>query len=303
MSCNKKIIFCLTVILVFFSEAYSQTNEQTSLTEDPEVIFNKGLKELQNDNINNAINELEKLLSYNTVNPNYYVYLGYLYYVQGSYDDAISVLDKAILINPHIIISHLLLGEMHYQLKNILKSREEFDKVIQLNPNIKLAHIRLYELFKDNNPEKANVHYLKIFQLPPTKLERLLPDVDKIGDIKLPFNKNFIVLKDIRIEEKLNRNLAENIFEENVKSTNEQATNAQKIIVSVKKKGTPFRVNLNFFQNPFKSFDKEKFFIKLVEIVFVGIFLFVYSLVLRKGEREFKKMVLSQYRITTIKKE
>lgn len=290
-------VLCLLLVFPFPGPA-QDTNSALSASNDPELIFNRGLNELRSGKINNAIVELEKLLSYNTVNPHYYVYLGYLYYVQGNFDSAVDVLEKAVLISPQILITHILLGEISYQMKNILKSRQEFEKVIALNPDVKLAHIRLYELFKDNNPEKANTYYLKIFQLPPTKLEKFLPDIEKIGDIKIPFNKNFILLKDIRLEEKLNNNITDKIFDEAVRNTNEQ-----KIIVSVRKAGRAFGIGLGFFRSPFKNFDKEKFFIKLVEVVFIGLFLFVYSLFLRKGEREFKKMVLSQYRITTIKKE
>lgn len=293
-----KTILCLLIFLfitIKIQLAQELTNAMNQ-SDDPDFIFHQGLKELQNNNINNAIVELEKLMNRNTVNPNYYIYLGYLYYVQGDYDKAINVLHKSLSLNSSILINHILLGEIYYQMKNILQAREEFERVIELNPEVKLAHIRLYELFKDNNPEKANVHYLKIFQLPPTKLEKFLPDLETIGDIQLSLNKDFMALKDMKLDDKLNKNIVEKIFEENIQNTNQE-----KIIVTVKK--DKFKINFNFFLNPFKNFDNEKFFIKFVEIVFIGAFLLIYNFYQKRSEKEFKKVVLTQYRMTTIKKE
>ncbi|MBU1075969.1 MAG: tetratricopeptide repeat protein [Spirochaetes bacterium] len=283
---------------ILFSQS---TNINISVTsENPDTIFNNGLKELQNNNIDQATALLEKLLSYNTKNPDYYIYLGYLYYRHGNYEKAKEVLNTALEFDDKLIASHILLGEIHYQLNDILKARNEFEKVITLNSKIKLAHIRLYELFKDNNPAKANDHYLKIFQLPATKLEKLLPNIDQIGDITLPFNKSVMVLKDIILDKKIKKSdtVLDEIFDETTVKTDKE-----KIIVSVKDKKINFKMDFNFLLNPLKNFDKDKFFVKLIELIFVSIFLFIYSFFQRKREKKYERIVLNQFRLTTPKKE
>jgi len=292
------------IILMFFmtSVLFSQTNVNTNSTNisfnDPDVIFNNGLKELQKGNVEKAISLLEELLSYNTDNPNYYIYLGYLYYRQFRYDKALKVLSKAVSLNEEMLIAHILLGEIYYQMNNILEARNEYTKVIEMNPNIKQAHIRLYELLKESNPEKANEHYLKIFQLPPTRLEQFLPDIDKIGNIKLPFNKSILIIKDSKIEKNIHKgtNILNEIF---YSGTN--ITNKEKIIVSVKK--NKFAFDFKFLLKPFKNFDKERFYTKIIEFIFISIFLIIYSFIQRKKSKAMEKVVYTQYRITNISKE
>ncbi len=217
---------------------------------DPDAIFNNGLKELQKGNISEAIGLLEKLLSYNTQNPDYYIYLGYLYYKQGNYDEAVNVLNKSLEFDDMLLVPHILLGEIHYQLNNILEARNEFEEVININSSIKRAHIRLYELYKYNNTAKANEHYLKIFHLPATKLEKFLPGIEKIGSIPLAFKKDVLILKDNIMNEKIrNVKLPDEILKDaSVKSNSEQ------IIISVNNKGK--KINFKFLLNPFKNFNK-----------------------------------------------
>ena len=222
MQIIKNLSYFLLLIILLNSALLAQTNNNIPITGSPESIFNQGLKQLQKGNINEAIHLLEKLTDYNTQNPNYYIYLGYCHYVAGNYDQAVTVLNKSLEFNSNSLITHLILGEIYYQLNKIVVSREEFKKVVEMNDNIKLAHIRLYELYKDNNPTEANSHYIKIFQLPTTKIERFLPDIDKIGDITIPFNDNLVVLKDNNLERKIqtSKDMIDKIFQENVNSTN-----------------------------------------------------------------------------------
>ena len=296
---NKLILIPILVIL-FCSNLYQQNTNVVIMPDDPDTIFNNGLKELQKGNIPNAISLLEKLLSYNTGNPDYYIYLGYLYYVQGNYDKAVEVIKKSLEIDDYLVIGHILLGEIYYEKNNILEARNEFEKVIQINLKVKLAHIRLYELFKNNNPTKANKHYLEIFRLPQTKLEKFLPGIEKIGNINLPFNKNILVLKDTILSKKIIKD--EKILDEIFKDSTEKS-NKQKIIISIKDKKFNFNLNFNFLLNPLINFDKEKFYSKIIELIFISIFLLIYSFFQRKKEKKLERVVLNQYRVSNMQKE
>ncbi len=301
------------LVVVFYSKLYSQitnsqlTNVISTNTQDiipgtadegHDAVFNRGLKELQKGNLSKAISLLEKLLSYNTANPDYYIYLGYLYYKQFNYDKAVDVLNRSLGFDDDLLVSHILLGEIYYQMNSILKARTEFEEVISINPKVKLAHIRLYELFKNNNPIKANEHYLQIFHLNKTKLEKFLPDIDKIGSITLRFNKNVLILKDSII----NRKLQKDRLIEEILGDSSDRSDKEKIIVSVKNKKFKLNLNFGFLLNPFKKFDKEKFYIKIIELIFVSIFLFIYSFFQRKKEKRLERIVLNQYRVSTVRR-
>ncbi len=301
-------IFILLSVLVFINNIlFSQntnlqsTNQQNTNLQsinaaaakgDPDIIFNNGLKELQKGNISEAIGLLEKLLSYNTSNPDYYIYLGYLYYKQGNYDEAVDILNKSLDYDDKLLVPHILLGEIYYQLNNILEARNEFEEVININSSIKRAHIRLYELYKYNNTAKANEHYLKIFHLPTTKLEKFLPGIEKIGSIPLAFKKDVLILKNAAINKKIRSvELPDEILKDaSVKSNNEQ------IIISVNNKGKKININLKFLLNPFKNFNKEKFYIKVIEFIFISIFLFICSIFQRRKVKKLERVVLNQYR-------
>lgn len=300
-SLNPRILISIAIamLILFCNTLYAQDTNAVIIPDDPDIIFNNGLKELQKGNIPNAISLLEKLLSYNTENPDYYIYLGYLYYVQGNYDKAVEVIKRSLKIDDDLVIGHILLGEIYYEKNNILEARNEFEEVIQIDPKVKLAHIRLYELFKNNNPSKANKHYLEIFPLPQTKLENFLPGIEKIGDINLPFNKNILVLKDTLLNNK--KNIKEKkILDEIFKDLTEKS-NKQKIIISIKDK--KFNFNFKFLLNPLKNFSKEKFYSKIIELVFISIFLLIYSFFQRKKEKKLERIVLNQYRVSNIQKE
>ena len=295
-------ILIILFILVFFSlgQVFSQETNQTNTVppaDDPDTIFNNGLKELQKGNILKSISLLEKLLSHNTENPDYYIYLGYLYYRQFHYNKAVEVLNKSIEINDELLVSHILLGEIYYQMNKILKARNEFEKVNSINPKIKLAHNRLYHLFKDNNPSKANEHYLTIFQLPQTKLEKFLPDIDKVGNIRLPFNKSVLITKDIIIDTKIEN---DNKILDKILESSSHGSGNEEIIVSVKKSRFNLNLDFNFLLNPLKNFDKEKFYIKIIEFIFISIFLFIYSIFQKRKVKKLERIVLNQYRVSSI---
>ncbi len=284
-------VFMLISITVLSAE----TNVSNELT--PEKIFQKAIESLNNGDIDTAIFQLEKLLSYNPQSKDYYEYLGYLYFVQGSYQKSIKTMEKTLQIDPNSIIAHLVLGEIFYQQNEIVKAREVYSRLVQIEPDIKIAHIRLYELLKSNNPKEANKHYLKVFQLPPTRIEKYLPELKNINNIILP--KKIGIIKDLGIEKKIKvkEEFLKNIFSETEKQTN---IPSKSVILSIKKrKGFKLQFNFKSLSSPFKNFDKEKFYVKLVEIVIVTLIFITYSIVTRKKREMLKKVVVSNYRISS----
>ncbi len=288
------LLMLINSTICFGNTNTAVTNNGTKNFNDPDKIFYEGLNKARNKKTKEAIALLESLLNYNTENINYYAYLGYLEYVEGNYDKAVSVLKRALEIDENLLIAHIILGEIYYQMNDIVKARESFEKVINLNPNIKLAHIRLYELFKNNNLEVANKHYLKIFQLPSTKIEAFLPDIKKIGSLNLISNKNKVLLKDIGIDKKIK--VKEDVIEKILNTSEEVSNKKQQVIVKIKKKKFDFNLNLDFISSPFKNFDIDKFYVKLVEFILVSIFLIIYTIIKSRKEKALSNVVLNHFR-------
>jgi len=292
----KYLILCQILVIchLIYGENNNGTNEIT-----PEKIFKKAIESINYGNIDNAIVQFEKLLTFNPQGEDYYEYLGYLYFVQGSYQKSIEMMKKVLNVEPNSIIAHLVLGEIFYQQNEIVNAREIYTELVQIEPNIKIAHIRLYELLKNNNPKKANKHYLKVFQLPPTKIEKYLPKIEDIGDISVIPPKNIVLIKDLGIEKKIKvkEDFIKNIFSETEKQTNfpEKA-----VILRVKKhKRINLKFNFKFFSSPFKNLDKEKFYVKLVEVIVVSIVLIFYSIITKRKREMLKRIVVSNYRISS----
>ena len=74
------------------------------------------------------------------------------------------------------------------------------------------------------------------------------------------------------------------------------------IITTVKNNKFNLNLNFSFLTNPFTNLDKENFSIKLIEFIIVSIFLFIFNMFQRKSEKGFYRVVLSQYRVSTVQK-
>lgn len=299
-----KFPFFIVIFFIFFyngigiAETNSMsTNMINENINNADKIFYEGLNKAKEGKTTEAIKLLESLLQYNTDNISYYLYLGYLEYVAGNYDKAKDVLLKSLNINGNLVISHLILGEIYYELNDIIKAREEFEKVVSINDNVKIAHIRLYELYKNNNPVIANKHYIKIFQLPPTKIEQFLPDIKKIGSLNLNKNNEKILLKDIGIDKKIKK--IDKVTIANILNENEEKTNKkEEVIVKVKKNKFKFNISFDLLSAPFKNFDLSKFYVKLVEFIIITIFLIIYNIIKNRREKSLNNVVLNHFRIT-----
>jgi tetratricopeptide (TPR) repeat protein len=72
-------------------------------------------------------------------NPDFLDTLGWIYYLQGSYDMALSVLEESVEINPQNPIANYHLGWAYYDKKQFEKARVHMKKALELNPNFKGA--------------------------------------------------------------------------------------------------------------------------------------------------------------------
>ncbi|HKL81358.1 MAG TPA: tetratricopeptide repeat protein, partial [Desulfobacter sp.] len=72
-------------------------------------------------------------------NPDFLDTLGWIYYLQGSYDMALPVLEESVKINPQNPIANYHLGWAYYDKKQFEKARAHMKKALELNPDFKGA--------------------------------------------------------------------------------------------------------------------------------------------------------------------
>ncbi|MBP9599471.1 MAG: tetratricopeptide repeat protein, partial [Desulfobacter sp.] len=72
-------------------------------------------------------------------NPDFLDTLGWIYYLQGSYDLALPLLEESVKINPQSPIANYHLGWAYYDKREFEKARTHMKKAVKLNPDFKGA--------------------------------------------------------------------------------------------------------------------------------------------------------------------
>lgn len=242
--------------------------------------FTNGIKYLSENKTDEAIIEFEKK---QPDDENNRIYLGYSYYLKGENQKA-----KDVLEGSEELISQLLLAEIFYQEGKLSDAKEYYERIELQNSDIQLVHIRLYELLKAENPELAQTHYVRVFQLPKTELKDYLPLVENI-DYKLPTKEN-IYISSYKLESTEKSNIPFNFI-----TTTNIATSGDSEIIITMRKGKNI---IKSFGNIFNEISLEFIIEKLTELLIVGIFLLILYIVRQREEQRIKNIVLNNYRIS-----
>lgn len=267
-----------------------------SVVNDKKRLKNE-LQHLDYNNIDSAISKLEKLITYDK-NNSYDVYLGYLYFVKGKYDKSKEIMESVLKRDPKSVVAYLVLGEIFYQQNNIIESRDIYEQLNKISPDLKTVHIRLYELLKNNNEAEANKHYLKIFQLPTTKIEKYLPEIEDIGKINITSPDKIVIMKGLGIDNKIK--VKEGFIENILSETGHNSQYSNKSVILTVKKHRGLKINFNTLSSPFKKIDSEKFYSKLIEVLIVSLVFIIYSIATKRQRERLKKYVVSNYRINPV---
>ncbi len=293
-------IICLITFVFSYLNLYSHTTNEDNMTNsvvnDKKRLKNE-LQHLDYNNIDSAISKLEKLITYDK-NNSYDVYLGYLYFVKGKYDKSKEIMESVLKRDPKSVVAYLVLGEIFYQQNNIIESRDIYEQLNKISPDLKTVHIRLYELLKNNNEAEANKHYLKIFQLPTTKIEKYLPEIEDIGKINITSPDKIVIMKGLGIDNKIK--VKEGFIENILSETGHNSQYSNKSVILTVKKHRGLKINFNTLSSPFKKIDSEKFYSKLIEVLIVSLVFIIYSIATKRQRERLKKYVVSNYRINPV---
>lgn len=103
----------------------------------------KGIKALQENNLENAKNIFTILLKKNPKNSEVNHLLGFTFQLLNKIDEAITYYEKAVNIKPNFAEAHKNLGNMFYKLGRINEAEPCYKKSIQIDPNLEEAQINL----------------------------------------------------------------------------------------------------------------------------------------------------------------
>ena len=135
-------------------------------------IFNLALQNHNNNNLDEAQNLYNQVLSKDPNHSTALSNLSVIFFGLGDYKKAIIFLEKAIKINPNYADAHNNLGVLAVKVGNIHKAKKCHEKAIEINPNYADAHCNLGLIFKDlGETQKAKDHYEKAIEIDPNHFE------------------------------------------------------------------------------------------------------------------------------------
>ncbi len=142
---------------------------------DAQLFYQKGLKELWQENWSAALTFFQKAKEKNPQDADVWVYLGHCYGKLGHYQDAIEAYKQAIRIKPDYAGAHYNLGNAYRELGRYQNAIESFKQAIRIKPDYSDAHYNLgtvyynldryqdaIEAYKQAiriNPDDAEAHY------------------------------------------------------------------------------------------------------------------------------------------------
>lgn len=95
-----------------------------------------------------------------------YVNLGSLLIEQGNVKEAVDPLEKAVKLAPENAYCHLRLGTAYLRTGEFNRAQRELEKAAEIDPNDPIAHYQLGRLFKEiHNPERAKAEFQRTEEL------------------------------------------------------------------------------------------------------------------------------------------
>ncbi|OIO41231.1 hypothetical protein AUJ10_01155 [Candidatus Pacearchaeota archaeon CG1_02_31_27] len=174
--------------------------------------FNRGIIYYNLNNYEKAIDDLTKVLKFESENIRAYYFRGLAYNYLGKYKNAIDDLNKAIELNPVFLEAYDKRGLIYYyRIKDLQKAINDFTMIINLDPELALAYYNRGIIYLDLNClDKAFEDVTKYIEIKETDskgffirslmfikrgdFEKAVEDINKA--IKLgPINYQYYVLK------------------------------------------------------------------------------------------------------------
>jgi tetratricopeptide (TPR) repeat protein len=143
---GQNLNFAITSDKIIALKETSQTtifNAMTVDSNDAQLFYQKGLKELWQENWSAALTYFQKAKEKNPQDSNAWFYVGYCYGKLGRYQDAIESYKQSIGIKPDDAEAHYNLGNAYGNLGHYQDAVKSYMQAIRISPDYVLAHYNL----------------------------------------------------------------------------------------------------------------------------------------------------------------
>jgi tetratricopeptide (TPR) repeat protein len=180
---GKKYLILLTALLIFFSSACSQNNQQnkSNMNKVDEKLSSANEFRLKGE-LEKSIKKVQEAIELAPNDDELRVILGSYYFDMKAFEKAVNEFEKAISINPANARAYSLLGSCWEQLGNTQKNLEYAKESVRLAPNDLIYRVNLgiaYDSLNDKKQARENV--LKALEISPNYAYALY----QMGDFEL----------------------------------------------------------------------------------------------------------------------
>lgn len=145
--------------------AKAEANYQKAIAMSPNfglAIYNLGTVYAQENKLPEAIKQLEKIVPFNSDQPNLLFQLGLLYYQNAQHDKAFTTMQQVLVLSPDFANAHWYLSLMYEERKDIPNAIDQLNKILSVEGN------------KDNQTVKDRLTQLQKGQTAPTGVQKPL---------------------------------------------------------------------------------------------------------------------------------
>lgn len=132
-----------------------------------------GIKQLENENYETALNTFTKLSNADGKNALYQYYIGEVYYALENTDAARTAYNKGLAINPKCDECRIGLGKLEIDKKNLAEAKKQFESALKGNGKNHAIIDMVGMAYLYNKIPRHNKHW-NILQRPETLIQKLL---------------------------------------------------------------------------------------------------------------------------------
>ncbi|TKJ29361.1 hypothetical protein CEE39_09230 [bacterium (candidate division B38) B3_B38] len=159
----------LLALFLLFSGCASNTPSPEQ-SDSPYVHYRLGDAHLKAGRFKQAIEEFQRAVAFDPLNPIFYNYLGLAYLFDLQYNTAIQAFNRALQLNPNFTDVHNNLGMVYSEMGDIDRARREFQEVIRAKAYAtpEVAYFNLGKLsLTEKNYEEAIFFFQKALESNP----------------------------------------------------------------------------------------------------------------------------------------
>jgi tetratricopeptide (TPR) repeat protein len=133
-----------------------------------ELLYQRAMLYEKKNKLLLAKNDMEKLISHDSMNSDYYYYLGHLYFELTHVNGALTMLEKSLILNPENSKALLKAGMIYLVMSEHLTSFEYLNKALRVDRYDPLIHYLLaWNYLEIHDTNRALIHFQRSLEIDP----------------------------------------------------------------------------------------------------------------------------------------